>query len=264
MAITGVCPACGSKFQAPDKLSGRSVKCPKCSARIEVAPEKSNAGDGTRWYVQTGEGRQHGPVTKEKLDALVAAGRLDGFCRLRPPGSNRWQWAEDVYPELAAGTEPEPRDESHQPAADPLKPPRTARRLVRCPDCDNTAYAREVSAAAAQRVDNYYRQAHMATSLISSTKETSKMLQSLAKGNLDAIPESGSLPSEDESGSLPSEDSYASQYDSLHQECFAYLSEKIETDDPSLETIKKLAEQWAADKQAAFDKELEKQLGLVQ
>jgi hypothetical protein len=30
MAILVLCPSCGSKSKAPDKLAGRQAKCPKC------------------------------------------------------------------------------------------------------------------------------------------------------------------------------------------------------------------------------------------
>ena len=361
MPITGVCPECGCRFQAPDKLLGREVKCPKCAVRIELTPaEESDAGP---WYVQSGDGQQHGPVSREKLDALLASGRLDGFCRVRAEDSDEWQWAEDLYPELAstAGSHTDNEDLAPPEPSRP-GPPKPEPRVVRCPDCGKTvstradqcphcgcpasvlqktpplvddssaapttadgkrkwvkplvicgvsaavvlaciggaviwwavnkarqvhdqvesvvaefipeeielpeeptaptleelrAYAREVSAAMAKKVDNYYRQAHMAASLITSTKETSQMIQALAGGDLDAIPDS--VPA------TPLEiinDSYKSQYESLRAECVKYLAENIKADEKDTSKIKEAAEEWAEAKQAAFDKQLGKQLGL--
>ena len=360
MPITGVCPECGCKFQAPDRLLGREVKCPKCALRIELTPvQESGAG---RWFVQSGDGQQHGPVSKEKLDALLAAGRLDGFCRVRAEDSDDWQWAEDLYPELASTTESKADDEDLAPP-EPSQPPKPEPRVVRCPDCGKTvstradqcphcgcpagvlqqtpplvgnssamptamdgkrswvkplviggvsaaavlacivvlavwwamktarqvtdqvesvvgelvpqetvelpeepvaptldelrAYAREVSAAMAKKVDNYYRQAHMAASLITSTKETNEMIQALAGGDLDAIPDSvPATPLETITGS------YESQYDALLLECAKYLGENIKADEKDTSKILKLAEKWAEDKIAAYDKQLGKQLGL--
>jgi len=36
MPIVVQCSGCGSKFRAPDEAAGKRVKCPKCSAMIEV------------------------------------------------------------------------------------------------------------------------------------------------------------------------------------------------------------------------------------
>ena len=44
MTIAVACPSCKSKMQAPDKLAGKKVKCPKCGSPILVAlpiPNKS-------------------------------------------------------------------------------------------------------------------------------------------------------------------------------------------------------------------------------
>ena len=351
MPITGVCPECGCKFQAPDKLLGREVKCPKCALRIELTPAQEP--DAGRWYVQSGDGQQHGPVSREKLDALLAAGRLDGFCRVRAEDSDDWQWAEELYPELAstAGSQADDEDLAPPEPSRP-EPPQREPQLVRCPDCGKSvstradqcphcgcpasvlhrpppvadasaapttvdgkrsrvkplviggvsaavilacvggavvwwavnkvqdqvesvvgelvseeielpeepaaptleelrAYAQEVSAAMAKKVDGYYRQAHMAASLISSTKETSQMIQALAGGDLDAIPDS-----------IPANESYKSQYKSLFIECVKYLGENIKKDEKDSSKILEAAEKWAEAKQAAFDKQLGKQLGL--
>jgi len=432
MPITGVCPECGCKFQAPDKLLGREVKCPKCALRIELTPaEEPDAG---RWFVQSGDGQQHGPVSREKLDALLAAGRLDGFCRVRAEDSDDWQWAEELYPELASTDEPEADDEELAPP-EPSRPEpsQPEPRVVRCPDCGKTvsiradqcphcgcpaegiwdqaaqadrqpelpvglsglpavqpatqpvapppardvvsqslgigsiilgilglstfcmpivsiplvgiglvlgivgivmsasrktsgigypitgtaicvvvlapmiifmtlvgtgvyalsraldadqvesvvaefipeevvelpeepddptleelrAYAWEVSAAMAKKVDNYYRQAHMAASLITSTKETSEMIQALAGGDLDAIPDSvPAAPLETLTGS------YESQYKALYAECGKHLGENIHKDEKDTSKILEVGQKWAEDKIAAYDKQLGKQLGL--
>ena len=331
------------------------MKCPKCAVRIELIAAQEP--DADRWFVQSGDGQQHGPVSKEKLDALLAAGRLDGFCRVRAEDSDDWQWAEDLYPELASTAGSDADNEDLAPPEP--KPSKPEPRVVRCPDCGKTvstradqcphcgcptsrlqtaplledssaapvpvkekrslakplliaglstvvvlvciggaavwwamnkveqvldpmesivaelipeevvvelpkpppnesptleelrAYAREVSEAMAKKVDGYYRQAHMATSLISSTAETSKMIQALAGGDLDAIPDSA-----------PAAKPYESQYKSLFMECAKYLGDNIRADEKDSSKILEVAEKWAAAKQAAFDKQLVKQIGL--
>jgi predicted Zn finger-like uncharacterized protein len=44
MTIHVTCPGCGAKFQAPEDLAGKRVKCPKCSAAIAVAGQPRQAG----------------------------------------------------------------------------------------------------------------------------------------------------------------------------------------------------------------------------
>ena len=43
MPISAQCPGCGRKFKAPDKLAGKRVKCPQCSAEIQIAAARSAA-----------------------------------------------------------------------------------------------------------------------------------------------------------------------------------------------------------------------------
>ena len=45
MPIHVKCPGCGAKFQAPEKLAGKRVKCPKCSAVVTVG-ERSQRPSG--------------------------------------------------------------------------------------------------------------------------------------------------------------------------------------------------------------------------
>lgn len=114
------------------------MQCPKCAERIELIADQE--ADADRWFVQSGDGQQHGPVSKEKLDALLAAGRLDGFCRVRTEDSDDWLWAEDLYPELAstAGSDADAEDLA-PPEPKPSKP---EPRVVRCPDCGKTVSTR--------------------------------------------------------------------------------------------------------------------------
>ena len=129
MPIHGQCPGCGRKFQAPDKLSGKRVKCPNCSAVIQLghgdqqrAVRQSTSGQEAsptptppeqpsqkkaQWYVKTAAGEQLGPMGKAQVDALVAEGRLDGFCHLRREDWQQWKWAEAVYPQFALPAESE-------------------------------------------------------------------------------------------------------------------------------------------------------------
>jgi hypothetical protein len=174
MAIRAQCPACGGKFQAPDKLSGRRVKCPNCSAVISLggarqkpsvrqppprqeapqgsAPSTPPGAERAQWYLKTADGQQLGPMSKGQLDALVAEGRLDGFCRLRRQDWEQWKWAEAVYPQFALLVDPDaPKKDRQLPAGpdaqgvaagaeSPLHPcpdcgKMVSRRAGRCPNC---------------------------------------------------------------------------------------------------------------------------------
>lgn len=60
------------------------------------------------WYVQTEDGEQYGPVSREDLDAWHAEGRVTADTQLLLEGSAQWQWATDIYPDLAGGAAPVP------------------------------------------------------------------------------------------------------------------------------------------------------------
>jgi predicted Zn finger-like uncharacterized protein len=61
-------------------------------------PAAAAAGD---WYMQTQEGEQYGPVSKQDLDAWAAEGRLDATCQVLCEGWDQWKWAEEVFSQLA-------------------------------------------------------------------------------------------------------------------------------------------------------------------
>jgi len=171
MPIHAQCPGCGRTFQAPDKLSGQRVKCPNCSAVIQLggarqrpssqqaapgqqaaqapAPPKQPGGEKTQWYVSTAAGEQLGPMSKARLDGLVAEGRLDGFCRVRREDWQDWKWAEAVYPQFALLVQPDrPGPDQPPPAGkvggrassggdgDHTATADADSRLRPCPDCE--------------------------------------------------------------------------------------------------------------------------------
>ena len=129
------------KASAPPEKA--SVPPKKASAKPEGSqPSARTKGD---WYVQTGDGQHHGPVQKAQLDKLAAAGRLDGFCRIRREDWDAWRWAEDIYPQLASSPKSGPEDERPSGETKPDRPvpsPRPEPRLVTCPDCGKTVSRR--------------------------------------------------------------------------------------------------------------------------
>lgn len=162
MAIHVQCPGCGRAFRAPDALAGKRVQCPNCSGTITVGavarppdrpradttakkeplPKKPAAqpGAAAQWHVRTADEQLHGPVTKSQLDALVAEGRLDGFCRVHRGDWDHWKWIEDVYPGFAMSEEAEPEGFADGRKAN-TKP---ESRLQPCPDCGKTVSVRAI------------------------------------------------------------------------------------------------------------------------
>lgn len=120
------CPACLRKFRVPDSAAGKKIRCPKCQGAIEVpgraavAVEDASkpalaAGSGREWYLKDEEGNNYGPVSRAALDQWLTDGRITADCQLLAVGSQQWQWASDVYPELEDEADEE-EDESAEPA----------------------------------------------------------------------------------------------------------------------------------------------------
>lgn len=143
MPIQVRCSGCEGVFRVPDKGAGKKVKCPKCSSVIQVpaaesvettapaeaekqpAPKKTAAAPqpkstSDQWYVKTADGETYGPVEKSDLDDWVVEGRVDEQDQLLQEGTDQWQWANDVYPDLAGEPLAEPGVAQQPIAEDPL------------------------------------------------------------------------------------------------------------------------------------------------
>ena len=132
MPIDIKCPKCNRKFRVADKFAGKRIKCPKCQGAIGIsatdqpkAEEKTpppravekkpakKAAAAEQWYMQTDDGEEFGPISREELDEWIAEGRINGACQVLQEGWDQWQWAEDVFPEIAeSGEEEEAAEES--------------------------------------------------------------------------------------------------------------------------------------------------------
>ena len=90
------------KVGPPDAAT---TEAPSQSGRIGPPPdaesEAADAGLGDQWYMQTEDGEQYGPVDRAELDEWFAEGRIDQACQILCEGWDQWQWAEEVYSELA-------------------------------------------------------------------------------------------------------------------------------------------------------------------
>ena len=124
------CPQCHSRLRIPDDAAAKKIRCPSCQAIItlsesgpevaipspgstpEVAPQPrpepiAPAGE-TQRPVKLDDGQPYGPISKADLDRWVAEGRLGPECQLLKSGSGQWEWAGDVFPQLAAPPSREP------------------------------------------------------------------------------------------------------------------------------------------------------------
>ncbi|MEQ8786705.1 MAG: NINE protein [Pirellulaceae bacterium] len=114
MPIEVTCPECNKRLRVPDKTAGKKIKCPKCAGVIAVpdplavdplAQDASSsdleAGMGAdSWFLKTDDGDDYGPVSRSELDEWASEGRLNADCQVLQEGSEQWQWATDLYPDL--------------------------------------------------------------------------------------------------------------------------------------------------------------------
>jgi len=101
---------CGQRLRVPDEHAGKMARCPKCSSDLPV-PQSVTPADTFRplsgaestieWYVKTPDGERHGPMLPRDLEMWRSTGRLNRDCQLLQEGWQQWQWADEVYPELA-------------------------------------------------------------------------------------------------------------------------------------------------------------------
>ncbi len=408
------CPGCGRAFQAADRLAGRRVKCPDCGTPIDVpAPPRAQtahvsgqpsggaapaggpaAREDEEWYAETVDGREHGPVTKAEVERLVAAGRMNLFCRVRHEAWSDWKWAGDLFPELSqtggsasTGGEGDAASSVASPSGPPAEQPEGAR-VVACPDCgqmvsrrashcphcgcpaavlrkqaptadeatrrksaepaddgldaglpgrstgksrgfggnrgsawvvhaavgllmiavaglgvawwlwrsrplpspqsvaaetllkdlsqpaepppaaptpaDENPFAsaearqaaiEEAAAEVARRLDGEFRAAQAAKALLDQTQVSAEMLEALAQGDLDAIPDR--LPA-----GGPAEDAPPAEplYDSLFDECLAYLDENVPREKSTKKAVWETARRWEQQKRASLEEQFTEDL----
>ena len=82
----------------PERPAAVEVAAP--APVVEPAPAAPTA---EQWWAQTTDGQQFGPVPKAELDSWVADGSITAECQVLRDGDSQWQWASDVYPQLAQG-----------------------------------------------------------------------------------------------------------------------------------------------------------------
>ncbi|WP_425615934.1 NINE protein [Anatilimnocola sp. NA78] len=81
-----------------------TVPTPPANKHKFVAPEPTTP----QWFFRGEDGVAFGPVDRPTLDAWKAEGRISVDCQVLQQGSDQWQWASDLYPELEEAEEEVP------------------------------------------------------------------------------------------------------------------------------------------------------------
>ena len=77
----------------------------KPTAKKPAAKKPAPKPAEDKWYLQTEEGEQYGPVDRAEIEAWLADGRIDDTCQLLKDGWEQWKWAEEVFPEVTNAAE---------------------------------------------------------------------------------------------------------------------------------------------------------------
>jgi predicted Zn finger-like uncharacterized protein len=101
------CTGCQRQFRVPDSAAGKKIRCPKCQSAIDVPRAEATKAPVCTWYMKDEDGKSYGPITRAELDRWCDDGRVTADCQLLQAGSQQWQWAADVYPELDEDDEEE-------------------------------------------------------------------------------------------------------------------------------------------------------------
>jgi len=113
MSLDVTCLHCQRLVHLPPEHAGQLAVCPHCSKDIRIpsragrAPPAGEEKDDSRpktptanWYVQSDDGKQYGPITRELLQVWYEEGRITADCQVLQKGFGRWQWATDLFPDL--------------------------------------------------------------------------------------------------------------------------------------------------------------------
>lgn len=115
MPIETLCQTCNNRLRVADEHAGKLARCPKCQSVYTVpTPGQSSgfvgeslsasgsASTSDQWRLKTADGMIYGPVPRADMDRWLTEGRVTPDSQLLQEGSEKWQWAGQVYPQLAA------------------------------------------------------------------------------------------------------------------------------------------------------------------
>jgi hypothetical protein len=122
MPLDVTCLHCQRMFKLPPEHAGQLAVCPHCSKDIRIPSRAARASAAAvvetedsrwktptaNWYVQSDDGKQYGPISRELLQVWYEEGRITADCQVLQKGFGRWQWATDLFPDLheTAGSKP--------------------------------------------------------------------------------------------------------------------------------------------------------------
>lgn len=217
------CPDCGKT------VSTRASQCPHCGCPEATADLLAESGLGPE------PGSRGGKWFAALVVGSAVALLVIGVVGL---GVGWWLW------------------KSHGLASPPeIEAPVAARPAVPAPPAVSAeeieAAMQQVAGEVAKRLDGEFRTAHSAKTLIEQTRVSADLIQALAQGDLNAIPDS--LPAE-----LSTEDStsYQSLYDSLYNECLAHLRANVSADEFTQQAVQDEARRWEEEKRAVLETQL--------
>ena len=247
------CPDCGKI------VSRRATQCPNCGCPVAL----SNAGASCNRQprdafgrfrpmgVETSElhGSRRGRMGKAVFLIGVSCALLALLAGSGVIGWLLWQRANRPAEVLAPLLQPQPA---------PLAPVRPVPKAAEPASPEQVAaWINEVAAETAQRIDNGYRQLHMAQVGIQAMQAQADLLDSLVSGEF-AKPASHDNKKPKPRPPPP----YQSQYETLYQECAAYLWENISPVAAGRGEVVELARRWADAKRSPLQRALEDQIGV--
>lgn len=159
-------------------------------------------------------------------------------------GVGWWVWGDRPRVSQDENEAPAPAAETEPPA---VPPP--------VPSAEIEAALQQAAAEEAKRLDAEFRTAHSAKKLIEQTQLSVDLIQALAQGDLNAIPDT--LPAE-----LAPENStpYQSLYDSLYNECLAYLRANVTPEEFTEQAVRDAVRRWEEEKRALLERQLTEEL----
>ena len=110
MSVEISCTNCGKTLRAPDEKIGKQALCPSCKTVLTISPQSEDStaakppprkAAAPKWFVQSYDGNQYGPITKNELDDWVSDAKLTAECQVLRDGDQQWQWAHQLYPQLS-------------------------------------------------------------------------------------------------------------------------------------------------------------------
>ena len=228
------CPDCGKI------VSRRATQCPNCGCPVAMVARVRSSRAAT-------SGTQNDRARKTIVLAVLSCALLALLAGSGVIGWLLWQRANRPAEVLAPLLQPAP-----------LAPARPATTAVRPASPEQVAaWINEVAAETAQRIDNGYRQLHMAQTGIQGIQAYGDLLDSLVSGEF-AKP----AKHDDKKPKPRPPPPYQSQYETLYQECAAYLRENIGPEATGRGEVAELARRWADAKRSPLQKALEEQSGV--